>query len=76
MSREFEQAMKNVSSSSENRPVKQVAFFRVIGQWLDSDYRRDDLPDPVDLPEKVNWERTLPFIVLHLGCLGVIGVGM
>jgi len=51
-------------------------FFRVIGQWLDSDYRREDQPDPATLPEKVNWERTLPFIFLHLGCLTVFWVGI
>jgi len=51
-------------------------FIRVIGQWLDSDYRREDQPDPATLPEKVNWERTLPFIFLHLGCLAVFWVGV
>ena len=49
---------------------------RVIGQWLDSDYRREDQPDPATLPEKVNWERTLPFIFLHAGCLAVFCVGV
>jgi stearoyl-CoA desaturase (delta-9 desaturase) len=49
---------------------------RVIGQWLDSDYRREDQPDPATLPEKVNWERTLPFIFLHVGCLAVFWVGI
>jgi stearoyl-CoA desaturase (Delta-9 desaturase) len=50
--------------------------FRVIGQWLDSDYRRDEAPNPADLPDEVNWERTLPFIFLHLGCLAVFWVGI
>ncbi len=44
-------------------------------QWLDSDYRREDLPSPAELPAKVNWQRTLPFIFLHLGCFAVIWVG-
>ena len=44
---------------------------RVIGQWLDSDFRRDEAPNPKSLPDQVNWERTLPFIFLHLGCLAV-----
>lgn len=47
-----------------------------IGQWLDSDYRREDQPDPSTLEEKVSWERTLPFIFLHLGCLAVFWVGI
>lgn len=50
-------------------------FVLTICRWLDSDYRREDLPDPSLLPEKVNWQRTLPFIFLHLGCLAVIWVG-
>ncbi|MGJ8697706.1 MAG: acyl-CoA desaturase [Verrucomicrobiaceae bacterium] len=50
-------------------------LFRVLGQWLDSDYRREDQPDPATLPDKINWERTLPFLFLHLGCLAVIWVG-
>jgi len=49
---------------------------RVIGQWLDSDYRREDFPDPNQLPDKMNWERALPFIFLQLGCLAVFWVGI
>ena len=48
---------------------------RVIGQWLDSDFRREEAPNPESLPDQVNWERTLPFIFLHLGCLAVFLVG-
>ena len=50
-------------------------FILTICRWLDSDYRREDLPDPTLLPEKVNWQRTLPFIFLHLGCVALIWVG-
>lgn len=50
-------------------------FVLTVCRWLDSDYRREDLPDPSLLPEKVNWQRTLPFIFLHVGCLAVIWVG-
>lgn len=51
-------------------------FVLTICRWLDSDYRREDLPDPSLLPEKVNWQRTLPFIFLHLGCVAVVWVGI
>ena len=51
-------------------------FMLTLCRWLDSDYRREDLPDPADLPEEVNWQRTLPFIFLHLGCLAVLWVGV
>lgn len=47
-----------------------------VCQWLDSDYRREGLPDPAELPARVNWQRTLPFIFLHLGCLAVFWVGI
>jgi len=49
--------------------------FLTFAQWLDSDYRRESAPDPATLPSKVNWQRTLPFIFLHLGCLAVLWVG-
>ena len=50
-------------------------FVLTFCQWLDSDFRREGLPDPSELPEQVNWQRTLPFIFLHLGCLAVFWVG-
>jgi len=59
--------------SRKSSPLRAVTS--TIGLWLDSDYRRDDLPPPETLPERVDWQRTLPFIFLHLGCLGVIWVG-
>lgn len=49
---------------------------RVICQLVDSDFRREDQPDPETLPEKVNWERTIAFIFLHLGCFAVFWVGV
>ena len=51
-------------------------FILTVCRWLDSDYRREDLPDPSQLPEEVNWQRTLPFIFLHLGCFAVFWVGV
>ncbi len=50
-------------------------FVLTFCRWLDSDYRREDLPDPAELPAVVNWQRTLPFIFLHAGCFAVIWVG-
>ena len=57
------------------REASPNTLVQTIGFWLDSDYRRDDLPPPESLPERVDWQRTLPFIFLHLGCLAVIWVG-
>lgn len=66
-----------MENHSQPRLLKGIlsAAFLAFAQWLDSDYRRADAPDPSTLPEKVNWQRTLPFIFLHLGCVAVIWVG-
>jgi stearoyl-CoA desaturase (Delta-9 desaturase) len=58
----------------KDKSVLQIAFL-TFAQWLDSDYRRESEPDPATLPEQVNWQRTLPFIFLHLGCFAVLWVG-
>ena len=52
------------------------ALTTLLGQWWDSDYRAPGSPDPSTLPDKVDWQRTLPFIFLHLGCLAVFWVGI
>lgn len=65
--------MSDSTASRKSSPLRTVTS--TIGLWLDSDYRRDDMPPPETLPERVDWQRTLPFIFLHLGCLGVIWVG-
>lgn len=59
--------------SSKPNPLR--SLIHTIGYWLDSDYRRDDMPPPEMLPERVDWQRTLPFIFLHLGCIGILWVG-
>ncbi len=66
---------KSLSEPADPTDRPEPTLLRAVRQWLDSDYRREDLPSPETLPDKVNWERTLPFIFLHLGCLGVIWVG-
>lgn len=64
----------NPSTAPRNSSFLQT-IKNTIGYWLDSDYRRDDAPPPESLPERVDWQRTLPFIFLHLGCLGIIWSG-
>jgi stearoyl-CoA desaturase (delta-9 desaturase) len=44
-------------------------------QWVDSDYHPDGALALKNKPEQVEWVRTLPFLILHLGCLGVIWTG-
>lgn len=45
----------------------------MLGHWLDSDYKR--IENPKSLEEKVDWERCIPFIILHLGLVLLIWVG-
>jgi len=69
--------MKTNDSNSSRGPTGfWSVFWLTFCQWLDSDFRREGLPDPSELPQKVNWQRTLPFIFLHLGCLAVFWVGV
>ncbi len=51
--------------------------FRVIGigiaRWFDAEALRPE--DCWSDRQKVDWSRVLPFVLLHVGCLGVIFVG-
>ena len=44
-------------------------------RWFDTDYGNEDLAAIRAKPDKVELVRVLPFIFLHLGCLGVIWAG-
>lgn len=50
-------------------------FGTAIRQWIDSDYGAGHPDDFKDYPEEVEWVRCIPFIILHVGCLGVIWTG-
>ena len=58
--------MRSPSSSAENRPLTAIA------QWFDTDAAASRAG--VDA-ERIDWLRVIPFIGLHLACLGVIWVG-
>ena len=49
--------------------------FRSIIRWFDTDYGHDDLAAIRAKPDKVEFVRVLPFILLHLGCVGVLITG-
>ena len=72
--------MENKDNTNSTETVPKKGFwntaFTTFAQWLDSDYRREDAPDPATLPSKVDWQRTLPFIFLHVGCIPVFFVGI
>jgi len=44
-------------------------------RWFDTDYGNEDLSAIRAKPDKVEFVRVLPFVLLHLGCLGVFLAG-
>jgi stearoyl-CoA desaturase (delta-9 desaturase) len=44
-------------------------------RFIDSDYFPRGIEATRDMPETMEWGRAIPFIILHLGCLGVLWVG-
>ncbi len=55
------------------RPLRRA--FSACIQWIDSDYAPEGAEALRNEPQRVDWVRSIPFIVLHLACLGVIWVG-
>ncbi len=51
---------------------KSRRFLIAIARWFDTS--AGGPPDP-DAPQKTDWFRCIPFVVVHLMCLGVIWVG-
>ncbi len=49
--------------------------FRRFINLLDSDYFEGDPEVIRHQPERMEWKRAVPFIILHFGCLGVIWTG-
>jgi stearoyl-CoA desaturase (delta-9 desaturase) len=69
--------MNDVTQPAANHPI--TAFFRHFGimlrQWLDSDYHPEGVEAVRAMEDKVDWKRTVPFIIIHFGCLLVLWVG-
>ena len=63
--------MSNLPKNEENAGV-----VRSLVRWFDSDYIPEGAENFRSTPKQVDWPRTIPFIILHLGCLGVIWVGV
>jgi stearoyl-CoA desaturase (delta-9 desaturase) len=62
--------MSQIASPSRFRSV-------MLGllKWVDSDCDAADLETLKARPDRVEWIRSIPFAILHLGCLGVIWTG-
>lgn len=52
--------------------MKTNNIFRTILLWVDSEAQGANVTDSM----KINWLRSIPFIFLHLACLGIIWVGV
>ena len=50
-------------------------LFSGLVHSVDSDYFPLGAEATRALPEKMDWSRAIPFVFLHLGCLGIIWVG-
>jgi stearoyl-CoA desaturase (delta-9 desaturase) len=46
-----------------------------VVQWFDADYHAIGAAAKVTDIDRVNWVRCTPFVILHLGCLGIFLVG-
>jgi len=56
------------------RTFLQASFVSVV-QWVDSDFGNEDTAAIKAKPDRVEWVRTIPFVILHLGCLAIFWVG-
>jgi stearoyl-CoA desaturase (Delta-9 desaturase) len=50
---------------------RRIAIPAALMRWFDNEVQPEDVRDP----EAIDWLRVLPFIGLHLACLGVLWVG-
>ena len=64
------------SSSSAHPPLTLRRVAAALVQWFDSDHTPDGPEKMRQEPDKVDWMRCIPFLILHGGCLGVIWVGV
>jgi stearoyl-CoA desaturase (Delta-9 desaturase) len=60
---------------TEATPNRLRRIATALVQWLDADYCPEGRDRMRAEPDRVDWVRTLPFIFLHVGCLGVIWTG-
>ena len=68
--------MPHPANDSTATPDRSVSVS--ILQWFDSDHGTKALGDLKALeakPDRIEWVRTIPFIILHAGCLGVLVTG-
>ena len=62
-----------MSTPPAERP--EDGFFRSLIRWFDADHIPEGVEALQSSPKKVDWLRSIPFIILHLVCFAVIWVG-
>jgi stearoyl-CoA desaturase (delta-9 desaturase) len=72
MSMSVDHDLPPASSAQANRLT---AAWLTLRQWFDSDYFPEGAEAVRERPDKFEFRRCLPFLFLHLGCLGVIWTG-
>jgi stearoyl-CoA desaturase (delta-9 desaturase) len=63
---------------TDSLPSRPSPWRRALGalvQWFDSDHAPGGAEKMRAEPDRVDWVRCIPFIILHAGCLGVLWVG-
>ncbi|HEY8901855.1 MAG TPA: acyl-CoA desaturase [Chthoniobacterales bacterium] len=66
------------SAPTDRRPFSAPArtgILRRVVRFFDSDYFPEGAEKVRERPERFEWRRAVPFIILHVGCLGVIWTG-
>ncbi len=59
----------------KNKPAIFGKVLTPLVRWFDADYGNEDFAAIHAKPDKVEFVRVLPFVFLHLGCLGVFLAG-
>ncbi len=65
--------MEKVIQNSQ-KPSRVAGRLTALVQWFDSDYE-GGVTAAQERSERIDWFRCLPFVILHLGCVGVIWTG-
>ncbi|MFM7214254.1 MAG: acyl-CoA desaturase [Verrucomicrobiota bacterium] len=65
--------MTDTATAAHLGPFRRALTYLV--QWFDTDYGAPRIETLKGQPDKVDWVRAMSFVILHVGCLGVIWTG-
>lgn len=64
-----------MTDTKTNTTGRAKRYLVSLVRWFDADYGNEDFATVRAKPDKVEWTRVLPFILLHAGCLGAFLCG-